>query len=222
MKIIKCKNYEEVSSVAAKIVAEQVKLKPNSVLGLATGSTPVGMYSELINMCSKNEVDFSNVTTFNLDEYYPIKKDNNQSFYYFMYENLFNGINTKKENIHILNGETTDANSECENFEKMIAQNGGIDLQVLGIGQNGHIGFNEPDESLESRTHITALTQNTIEVNSRFFDSASEVPTKALTMGIATIMKARKIIILVSGAEKAEAVKSLVSGKIITQNPSTI
>lgn len=222
MKIIKCKDYAEVSSVAAKIVAEQIKLKPNSVLGLPTGSTPIGMYGELISMCSKKLVDFSDVITFNLDEYYPIKRDNNQCYYYFMHKNLFNGINIKKENVHILNGEAADAISECENYEKQINQNGGIDLQVLGIGQNGHIGFNEPDESLESATHIASLTQNTITANSRFFESASDVPTKSLTMGIATIMKARKIIILASGKEKAEAVKSLFSGKITTQNPSTI
>ena len=222
MNIIRCKDYNEVSYAAARIVAAQVKSKPNIVLGLPTGSTPVGLYQELLNMYSKNQVDFGNVTTFNLDEYYPIKRANNQSFYCFMYINLFSGINIKKENIYILNGETTDPKIECESYEKLITEHGGIDLQILGIGQNGHMGFNEPSESLESLTHISILTQNTIEANSRFFDSPTEVPTSALTMGIGTIMKARKIIILASGEEKREAVSSLIEGKIITQSPCTL
>lgn len=222
MKIVKCSDYNEVSAVAAEIVASQLKQKPDSVLGLPTGSTPIGMYGELIKMCKNNSIDFSGVTTFNLDEYYPIKRDNTQSYYYFMHKNLFDGININRESIHILNGEAPDAEAECASYEKMIEQSGGIDLQVLGIGQNGHIGFNEPDESLESLTHITGLTENTIEANSRFFASKADVPTKSLTMGIATIMKARKIIILASGREKASAVQSLLSGKITTKNPSTI
>lgn len=222
MKIVECNDYREVSVAAAKIVAEQVKLKPNSVLGLPTGSTPVGMYEELIRLNKSNDIDFSKVITFNLDEYYPISRENNQSYYYFMHEKLFNHININKNNVHILNGETDNPNLECDMYEEMIKKSGGIDLQVLGIGQNGHIGFNEPGESLQSTTHMITLTQNTIDANSRFFENVKDVPTKSLTMGISTIMKAKKIIVLASGESKAEAVKSLFSGEITTQNPSTI
>jgi len=222
MNIIRCKDYSEVSNLGARIVKDQIKSKPKSVLGLPTGSTPVGMYLELINMRRKNEVDFGDVTSFNLDEYYPIKRDNKHSFYYFMQNNLFNGINIKKENIYILDGNTSHPKAECERYEILIKEKGGIDLQILGIGQNGHMGFNEPSESLESLTHLATLTESTIEANSRFFDNLLAVPTCALTMGIGTIMKAKRIIILASGEEKKEAVKSLISGKIITQSPCTL
>ena len=173
MKIIVCDNYDEMSKAAAKIVAEQVKTNPNSVLGLATGSTPIGMYGELAEMNKRGEIDFKTIRTFNLDEYYPISADNDQSYRYFMNENLFSKINIDILNTHILNGMCEDTTAECENFEKLIEQNGGIDLQVLGIGQNGHIGFNEPSENLNSRTHLTDLTENTIQANSRFFDDIS-------------------------------------------------
>lgn len=222
MRIIRCKNYDEVSEVAARIVAAQVTMKPDCVLGLPTGSTPLGMYSRLIQKNKENKIDFSNVTTFNLDEYFPISRSNNQSYYYFMFENFFNHININKENIHIPNGETTDPEAECASYEAAIEAAGGIDLQVLGIGQNGHIGFNEPGDFLESTTHITTLTQSTIAANSRFFESIDDVPKKALTSGMGTILKSKKIIILASGKAKSEAVKSLLSGKITTQNPSTM
>lgn len=222
MKIIVCDNYDEMSKAAAKIVADRVKSNPNSVLGLATGSTPVGMYNELADMNKRGEIDFKAIRTFNLDEYYPISPDNNQSYRYFMNKNLFSKINIDMSNTHILNGLCEDTAEECENFEKLIEQNGGIDLQVLGIGQNGHIGFNEPSENLNSRTHLTDLTENTIQANSRFFDNISDVPTQALTMGMGTILKARKIILLAGGKNKHKAVASLLTSSISTEMPASM
>lgn len=222
MRLLKCENYTELSLKAAQIVAGQITLNPQSVLGLATGSTPVGMYNELVKMYNEKRVDFSDIRTFNLDEYYPISADNPQSYHYFMEENLFSKINIKKENTHILDGKCSDTFAECDNFEKLIAQNGGIDLQILGIGQNGHIGFNEPAENLNLLTHLTTLTESTVRANSRFFDDISDVPTKALTMGIGTILKARKIIILANGEGKKEAVKALLTDSITTDVPASM
>lgn len=222
MRLLKCENYTELSLKAAQIVAGQITLNPQSVLGLATGSTPVGMYNELVKMYNEKRVDFSDIRTFNLDEYYPISADNPQSYHYFMEENLFSKINIKKENTHILDGKCSDTFAECDNFEKLIAQNGGIDLQILGIGQNGHIGFNEPAENLNLLTHLTSLTESTVRANSRFFDDISDVPTKALTMGIGTILKARKIIILANGVGKKEAVKALLTDSITTDVPASM
>lgn len=222
MRLLKCENYTELSLKAAQIVAGQITLNPQSVLGLATGSTPVGMYNELVKMYNEKRVDFSDIRTFNLDEYYPISADNPQSYHYFMEENLFSKINIKKENTHILDGKCSDTFAECDNFEKLIAQNGGIDLQILGIGQNGHIGFNEPAENLNLLTHLTTLTESTVRANSRFFDDISDVPTKALTMGIGTILKARKIIILANGNGKKEAVKALLTDSITTDVPASM
>ena len=222
MKIKVCNTYEEMSLYAAKIVEQQIKEKPNSVLGLATGSTPVGTYKELIKMCTLGEIDFKDVISFNLDEYYPIKKSNPQSYRYFMDENLFNHINIKYENTHIPSGETTDPINECISYDKMIENAGGIDLQILGIGQNGHIGFNEPDDNLSEETHITTLTKSTIEANSRFFPSKDEVPTKALTMGLGPIMKSKKIIILINGEEKRKILKELLTEKISTRLPASL
>ena len=222
MRLLKCENYTELSLKAAQIVAGQITLNPQSVLGLATGSTPVGMYNELVKMYNEKRVDFSDIRTFNLDEYYPISADNPQSYHYFMEEDLFSKINIKKENTHILDGKCSDTFAECDNFEKLIAQNGGIDLQILGIGQNGHIGFNEPAENLNLLTHLTSLTESTVRANSRFFDDISDVPTKALTMGIGTILKARKIIILANGGGKKEAVKALLTDSITTDVPASM
>lgn len=210
------------SKRAAKLVAAQVLLNPQSVLGLATGSTPVGMYNELISMYRAGELDFSQVKTFNLDEYYPIKRDNEQSYFKFMYKNLFSKINIDLYNIHFPDGETDNPVSECENYEKLIAQSGGIDLQILGIGQNGHIGFNEPDVNLNPYTHLTNLTENTIKANSRFFEAYDEVPRKALTMGIATILRAKKIILLASGLNKSRVVSELIKDGINTSVPATM
>ena len=222
MRLIICDSYEDMSAEAAKIVSSQLTIKPASILGLATGSTPVGMYNILGKMCRNDEVDFSEAKSFNLDEYYPIKDDNPQSYHYFMQENLFSKINIKKENTHILNGMCEDTEAECKNFENMIAASGGIDLQILGIGQNGHIGFNEPDANLNPDTHLTSLTESTVNANSRFFDSIGEVPTKALTMGIGTILKAKKIILLASGESKHKVVKELLEGKITTDVPASM
>ena len=205
MRFIVCEDYDELSKKAAEFVSAQIMLKPNCNLGLATGSTPIGMYKNLVDM----NLDFSEVTTFNLDEYYPILRSNPQSYHYFMTEHLYKWVNLKKDHIFIPNGETKDPAQECIDYEKAIAEHGGLDLQILGIGQNGHIGFNEPSATLNSYTHITDLTQNTIEANSRFFNSIDEVPTKALTMGIATIMRANRILLLASGKEKARVVQAL-------------
>lgn len=222
MRVIVCENYEKMSEKAAEIVSSQVILKPDCVLGLATGSTPVGMYKKLAEMYSSGYVDFSCVKTFNLDEYYPIKRDNVQSYYSFMYENLFSKINIDLKITHIPNGETDDPECECENYEKMIKQSGGIDLQILGIGQNGHIGFNEPASSLNPRTHLTNLTENTIKANSRFFGSSDDVPKQALTMGISTILSAKKIVLLASGSNKSSVVSALLKGGISTSIPATM
>lgn len=222
MRLVVCDNYEEMCKEAAKIVVAQVNMKPNCVLGLPTGSTPVGMYKRLAELNKAGEVDFKDVTTFNLDEYYPIDPKNDQSYRYFMNKNLFNNINIPMENTHVLNGEAKDADAECDNYEAMIEAAGGIDLQVLGIGQNGHIGFNEPDSFLYSRTHKTGLTENTIQANSRFFESADLVPRESLTMGIGTIIKARKIILLANGKNKHKVLRELLEGEITCSNPATM
>ena len=221
MRIIKCKNYDEVSAQAARIVAGQIAVKPDSVIGFATGSTPIGTYKLLIEKYEKGELDFSEITAFNLDEYYPISRGNEQSYYYFMRENLFSKININPDNCHIPNGEAKTPEANCKAYDALIKEKGGIDMQILGIGQNGHIGFNEPDENLVGGTHMTDLTENTIEANSRFFENKSDVPTKALTMGMAEILKARKIILLANGKNKHDAVKALLDDFITTKNPST-
>ena len=222
MRVIVCDNYEQISETAARIVAGQINLKPDCVLGLATGSTPIGLYDKLAELNKNGEVDFSEVTSFNLDEYYPIKKDNPQSYDYFMKEQLFSKVNINIENTYIPNGEAKDAQAECENYEKLIEEKGGIDLQILGIGKNGHIGFNEPDECLITKTHITDLTQSTIDANSIFFDKAEDMPAKALTMGIATILASKKIVLLANGAGKYEAVSALMNDEITTNTPATM
>ena len=222
MRVIVCDTYEKMSETGAKLIASQVMLKPDSVLGLATGSTPIGLYENLVKMNKSGEIDFSNVTTFNLDEYYPISPENDQSYHYFMYKHLFDHININTENTHIPNGLTKTPDVECENYENMIEEAGGIDLQLLGIGQNGHIGFNEPDNNLNTSTHVTDLTESTIKANSRFFNDISEVPVKALTMGISTILKSRKIILLASGKNKHAVVKELLTDDINTTVPATM
>ena len=222
MRVIICDTYEEMSKEAAKIMAAQVHLKPNCVLGLATGSTPVGAYNELTAMYNRGEIDFKDVTTFNLDEYYPIKRSNDQSYYYFMHENLFNHINIPEERIHVLNGEVADPEKECADYDKHIEEHGGIDLQLLGIGRNGHIAFNEPDVNLIAATHVTGLTDDTIDANARFFADIKDVPTKSLTMGMAPIMKARKILILINGKGKHDALAKMLSGEITTSCPATM
>lgn len=222
MKIVLCENYDEISLKAAELIKEQLLRKPDSVLGFATGSTPVGTYKKLIEMFNNGEIDFKDVTSFNLDEYYPISNINEHSYHYFMNENLFKYINIPKDRIHILNGEADDPTEECDSYERQIAQAGGIDLQILGIGRNGHIGFNEPAQNLCQTTHLTALTDDTINANARFFESESLVPTYALTMGISTIFNAKKIILLASGNSKCNAIKTLFSDDISTNNPASV
>ena len=222
MKFIVCENYDEMSKEAAKIVVAQMKEKKDSILGLATGSTPIGLYKELIKAYENGEISFKDTKTFNLDEYYPISKSNDQSYDYFMNDNLFSHVDIDKNNTDIPNGEADDAEAECAEYEKRIAATSGVDIQILGIGQNGHIGFNEPDDALFVSTHCTGLTQNTIEANSRFFESIDDVPTKALTMGIGTILKAKKIILLASGENKKDAIGALLNDKITPMVPATM
>lgn len=222
MKVVMVKDYHELSFKSAQLIAEQISKKRNSVLGLATGSTPEGMYKELINLNQKNKVNFSEVVTFNLDEYYGLSPEHPQSYCFFMWNKFFKHINIKKENIHLLNGITENINEECRQYEALIKKNGRIDLQVLGIGDNGHIGFNEPDISLNTRTHLVNLTVKTIQANSRFFDDAQGVPKQAITMGIGTIMRAKKIILLANGKRKARVIERTINGPITTKVPATV
>lgn len=222
MRIIKTKDYEEMSRKAANIVASQMVLKPNSVLGLATGDTPLGMYKELIELYKKDHIDCRKINTFNLDEYYGLDVENSNSYAYYMRENFFKHINIKKENTNIPNGMTRDIQKECEDYEKRIEEAGGIDLQVLGIGRNGHIGFNEPDLKFEASTHIVHLDEDTIEANARFFDHVEDVPIKAISMGIKTIMGAKKIMLLASGKGKAESIYHTLKGEITPKVPASI
>ena len=221
MKIIVCENYAEISARAAELIADLVKAKPDCVLGLATGSTPVGMYKELIAKNTAGEISFKDVTTYNLDEYYPIKPTDPQSYRYFMDRNLFDHINIDKANTHLMNGEAADPEKECAEYDRAV-EAAGIDIQVLGIGRNGHIGFNEPADRLNSATHLTALSESTITANSRFFSSPEEVPHHALTMGLGAIMKSKRILILISGKEKHDALTAMLSGMIDTHIPATM
>lgn len=221
MKLIICEDYNKMSEQAARILASVITLKPDCVLGLATGSTPVGMYKRLVEMYNAGDLDFSNVKSYNLDEYYPIKPTDPQSYRYFMNENLFDRVNIDKANTHVMNGEAPDPDVECANYDKEL-ERVGVDIQVLGIGRNGHIGFNEPSDKLPAATHLTSLTESTIEANSRFFASPAEVPHHALTMGLASIMKAKRIVILVSGREKHDALMSMLSGIIDMSCPATV
>ncbi|MDY2630330.1 MULTISPECIES: glucosamine-6-phosphate deaminase [unclassified Clostridium] len=222
MKVIVTKNYDELSKVAANEMAMVVKNNPKAILGLATGGSPIGMYKELIRMNKEGEIDFSKVTTVNLDEYVGLSGDHPQSYRYFMNENLFNHINIDKKNTYVPNGLAKNIEEECKNYDNKIENLGGTDVQLLGIGNNGHIAFNEPDEDLVSGTHLTNLTQDTIQANARFFDSIDEVPKTALTMGLGGIMKSKKIIVIASGESKAEAVKAMVNGKISTKMPASM
>lgn len=222
MNIIKVKNYKELSMQAAGIVAAQISRKKNTVLGLPTGQTPLGMYQELLKRFRKGEIDFSQVITFNLDEYYGLSPEHPQSYNYYMWQTFFNNINIKKENVFIPDGVTKDVQKECRYYESLIEKKGGIDLQFLGIGDNGHIGFNEPAIALNSKTHLVNLSQATIEANSRFFNDIEDVPRKALTMGMGTIMKAKQIILLASGMKKAPAIAKTINGKVSTEVPASL
>ena len=197
-------------------------MKPDCILGLATGSSPIGTYKELIKRCEEGDLDFSQVQSVNLDEYKGLSRDNDQSYYYFMNHNLFDHINIDKANTHVPNGMESDAEKECANYEELIKSLGGIDLQLLGLGHNGHIGFNEPAEEFDKVTHCVDLQESTIEANKRFFASADDVPRQAYTMGIGTIMSAKKIVVVVSGEDKADIVKRAFSGPITPSVPASI
>jgi glucosamine-6-phosphate deaminase len=221
MQLIIARDYQEMSNRAAELFTGQMTFKFNSVIGFATGSTPLGLYQKLVEMHKNGELDFSEIISFNLDEYYPISPNNKNSYHYYMMHNLFNKINIKRSNIHLLNGMTEDVGAECKRYDREIERAGGIDLQVLGIGPNGHIGFNEPEEKLHARTHLVDLREETIRANSRFFESKDKAPKKAITVGMATIMKAEKIILLASGEEKAEAVQKTINGYVDTKIPAS-
>jgi len=214
MEVIIKETYEAISQEAAAIIKEAILAKPTLVLGLATGATPLGLYGELIRMHRQEGLDFSRVTTFNLDEYLGLPADHPQSYHHFMQENLFRHINISPENVHIPQGTAPDPVAYCGQYEKEIQRAGGIDIQVLGVGSNGHIGFNEPGSSLGSRTRIKTLTRETIEHNARSFPSAEQVPRFAITMGVATILESRKCLVLASGREKARAVAAFIEGPI--------
>jgi glucosamine-6-phosphate deaminase len=221
MKIHIVEDYARLSEKAAGIVASQVILKNNSVLGLATGSTPEGMYRRLVQMHREGTVDFSAVVTFNLDEYFGLSPGHPQSYHNYMHEHLFNHVNVPALNIHIPSGVADNIDTYGKEYDRKIAEAGGIDLQVLGIGGNGHIGFNEPGEFLNEQTHIVDLTEDTIEANSRFFDTIEEVPRQAVTMGMGSIMRARRILLLASGKGKAAAIRDTLSGRVDPRVPAS-
>lgn len=222
MKIIIVKNYEEMSKKAAQVMAELVNSKPECVLGLATGGTPVGMYENLIKMNKEGNVDFSKVTTVNLDEYVGLSGDHKKSYRFFMNDTLFNHINIDKSKTFVPNGLAENVEVECKNYDKRIVELGGIELQLLGLGGNGHVAFNEPDTHLVVGSHLTGLTQDTIDANARFFKSADEVPQTAITMGLGGIMQAKKILLIASGEGKADAVRDMMNGRITTECPASM
>ena len=222
MLVIIKKDYEKLSKEAAKIVADRLKKKPNLVLGLATGSTPLGLYKELIRLHKYEGLDFSKVTTFNLDEYVGIPPSHDQSYHYFMQQNFFKGVNLDPRYIHVPHGMANDVEQFCNWYEERIKAFGGIDLQVLGIGSNGHIAFNEPGSSLGSRTRIKTLTSATRKDNKRFFKKSEEVPKYAITMGVGTIMDAKELLLVASGKGKANAIHQAVEGPITAMCPASI
>ncbi len=222
MRIYKATDYNDMSRKAANIISAQIILKPDCVLGLATGSSPIGIYKQLIEWYHKGDLNFSEVKTVNLDEYKGVSDDNPQSYHYFMNHNFFQHINIDTKNTNLPNGLALDTEQECERFNEVITQLGGIDLQLLGIGHNGHIGFNEPGESFEKGTHCVELTISTLEANSRLFGEGEQMPTHAYTMGIKTIMLAKKILLVVSGEEKAEILAKALTGPITPSVPASI
>ena len=222
MRVYIGKNYDEMSRIAANVLSAQVTMKPDCVLGLATGSTPIGTYKVLIERCANGDLDFSQVKSINLDEYVGLSGEHDQSYRYFMNHNLFDHINIDKANTNVPNGLAEDVDAECQRYNDVINTLGPIDIQVLGMGHNGHIGFNEPDDHFPLETHKVDLAQSTIDANARFFASADEVPRQALTMGIKTIMQAKKVLVVVSGKDKAEIVKKAFTGPVTPQVPASI
>ena len=222
MRIIVTKDYNDMSRKAANIISAQIITKPDCVLGLATGSSPVGAYKTLVDWYKKGDLDFSEVTTVNLDEYRGLTHSNDQSYYYFMNDNLFSHINIDPAHTHIPDGTEPDAQKACDDFEALVKNCGGTDLQLLGLGHNGYIGFNEPAEDFPKFTHCVDLTESTIQANARFFDKPEDVPTQAYTMGIGTIMRAKRILLIASGKDKAAIVKEALFGPVRPQVPASI
>lgn len=222
MRIIRAKDYEDMSRKAANIISAQIIMKPECVLGLATGSTPIGAYARLVEWYQKGDLDFSGVTTVNLDEYKGLTRENDQSYYYFMHHHLFGKVNVDPARTFLPDGTEKDSAKACADYDQVIAQTGGVDLQLLGLGHNGHIGFNEPADEFAASTNCVDLTESTIQANQRFFASADEVPRQAYTMGIGTIMHARKILVVVSGQDKAQIVKDAFFGKVTPRVPASV
>ena len=222
MVIYKAKDYQDMSRKAANIISAQIIMKPNCVLGLATGSSPVGTYKQLIEWYKKGDLDFSQVTSVNLDEYKGLSPENDQSYRYFMNTNLFDHVNIDKTRTFVPNGLEADSDKACSEYNEIIRKQGGVDLQLLGLGHNGHIGFNEPGAAFEKETHCVDLTESTIEANKRFFASADDVPKQAYTMGVGTILRAKAILLVVSGKDKAEALNAVVNGPITPQVPGSV
>lgn len=222
MRLIVKENYEELSEEAAFFVKKQISEKPDLVLGLAAGATPLGLYQKLIEFHQKEDLDFSRVSTFNLDEYLGLPSQHPQSYRYFMWQKFFKQINIKKENVFILDTATQTPEEHCQWYEDKIKERGGIDLQILGIGRNGHIGFNEPGSGLDSRTRVVSLAGTTRKDNSRFFENEEEVPKRAITMGLATIMAAKKCLLLASGRQKREAIKKALQEPITQEIPASV
>ncbi len=222
MRVYCAKDYDHASRIAANIISAQVIMKPDCVLGLATGSTPIGTYEELIRRYEQGDLDFSKVHSINLDEYKGLSPENDQSYRYFMNTHLFDKINIDKKNTYVPDGLEPDKEKACRDYEEIIRVHGGVDLQVLGLGHNGHIGFNEPGSVFEKETHCVTLSDTTREANARFFSSMDEVPTEAYTMGIGSIMQAKKIIVIVTGEGKREIVKKAFQGPITPEVQASV
>ena len=222
MRVVRTTDYNDMSRKAANVISAQTILKPDTVLGLATGSTPIGTYRQLIDWYKKGDIDFSQVSTYNLDEYRGLAPEDPNSYHYFMRTNLFDHVNIDLANTHVPDGLAADPEAFCASYDAMVRDAGYPDLQLLGIGRNGHIGFNEPDDAFSKGTHLVDLTESTIEANSRLFDSIDEVPTQAYTMGIGTIMRAAKILVVANGQGKAQIVRDAFFGPVTPQVPASI
>lgn len=222
MKIIHAESYDDLSRKAAEIIAAQIKSKPDSVLGLATGSSPVGTYKELVKMYESGELDFSRISSINLDEYVGLDGTSDQSYRFFMNDNLFDHVNIDKSNTNVPNGKAEDRDAECSRYDALRSEIGPIDMQLLGIGENGHIGFNEPSDEFIYETHVVTLTDSTIMANSRLFADPADVPRYAMTVGMETIMTAKKVLLIANGAKKAQALRDTVSGPVTPRVPASI
>jgi len=222
MELIRAKDYQDMSRKAANVIAAQVVLKPTSVLGLATGDTPIGTYARLAELQQAGDCSFARASSYNLDEYVGLTPDHPQSYHHFMRKHFFDLVDIDLANTHVPDGAAPDADAACADYERIVAEAGYPDLQLLGIGRNGHIGFNEPDDHFAKTTHVVDLTESTIEANSRLFESIDEVPRQAVSMGIQTIMFARRVLVLASGQGKAQAVRDMICGPITPQVPASI